>query len=500
MKIKKIALLIGLLLSRFTVAQITDVPEKKLQKGFGEIDFLSIGMPNNEVDMRFTGIHYNVELSDWGAYGGLGIYGAVSGIRGGFFTLGLNLGVREYLSDQLFTDIGFNFGGGGGAAAPDGGGAFILPHINLGFDFKDFRVQTGWSYVDFFDGGNIAGSQFNVGVEVPLNFDYTYYKYHQSKFSYNDIKHTKWNQKSHKKSLMFNLSNLKITGETIRLAGFELASYFDENWFAFVKVDGAYNAIQAGFMDVFLGAGYLYIFNQNRTNLIAKLMLGAGGGGGIETGGGFLLQPDISVEQKIYGDLFLALNKGYVMNPNRSYNNSCYGLGLKYYINQGGAFNEIANFDNFIFKGINVIVKHDIYLDAVREINPTEDLHQISLQLNLDLNKNLFVTGQTSFANFGNAGAYAEGLVGIGSRTNLFCNTTTYLFTQVLTGAAGGGGISTGEGLIVKPSAGISTKLSDKLSLRVAGGYVRARSSALSSTFFNFGIQYNISMLIKHQY
>ena len=51
MKIKKIALLIGLLLSRLTVAQITDVPEKKLQKGFGEIDFLSIGMPNNEEDM-----------------------------------------------------------------------------------------------------------------------------------------------------------------------------------------------------------------------------------------------------------------------------------------------------------------------------------------------------------------------------------------------------------------------------------------------------------------
>lgn len=253
-------------------------------------------------------------------------------------------------------------------------------------------------------------------------------------------------------------------------------------------------------MDVFLGAGYLYIFNQNRTNFIAKLMLGAGGGGGIETGGGFLLQPDISVEQKIYGDLFLALNKGYVMNPNRSFNTSCYGLGLKYYINQGGAFNGNANFDNFIFKGINVIVKHDIYLDAAREINSTEDLHQISLQLNLDLNKNLFVTGQTSFANFGNAGAYAEGLVGVGSRTNLFYNTTTYLFTQVLTGAAGGGGISTGEGLIVKPSAGISTKLSDKLSLRVAGGYVRARRSALSSTFFNFGIQYNISMLIKRPY
>ena len=158
LNIKKIVFLSSLFLSVPTASQINVVPEKKLQKGFGEIDFLSIGMPNNEVNMGITGIHYNIELSKWGAYGGLGIYGAVSGTRGGFFTLGVNLGVKKYFSDQVFTDIGFNLGGGGGAAAPDGGGAFILPHVNLGYNFKDFSAQAGWSYVDFFDGGNIAAS------------------------------------------------------------------------------------------------------------------------------------------------------------------------------------------------------------------------------------------------------------------------------------------------------------------------------------------------------
>ena len=508
LNIKKIVFLSSLFLSVPTAAQINVVPEKKLQKGFGEIDFLSIGMPNNEVNMGITGIHYNIELSKWGAYGGLGIYGAVSGIRGGFFTLGVNLGVKKYFSDQVFTDIGFNLGGGGGAAAPDGGGAFILPHVNLGYNFKDFNAQAGWSYVDFFDGGYIAGSQFNFGVEVPLNFDYANYINQESEFIYNDIKPTKWNRKARRKSLIFNLSNFNLrggdrqsyeqlyTGETIRLAGFELASYFHENWFAFVNLDGAYSAIQAGFMDVFMGVGYLYAFNQDRTNIIAKIMLGAGGGGGIETGGVFIFKPDISIEQKIYGDFFFALNKGKVMNPEISANNSIYGLGLKYYINHGGAFNGNTNFDNFIFKGINVIVKHDLYLDSVRNTNPPEDLYQISLQLNLNINKNLFVSGQSSFANFGSAGAYAEGLVGAGARTNPFFSNT-HFFTQVLVGAAGGGGISTGEGFIVKPSIGISTKLYDKFSLRFAGGYVKATGSALSSKLFNFGIQYNISILKK---
>ncbi|MFT7442640.1 MAG: hypothetical protein ACI9Q3_001014, partial [Maribacter sp.] len=130
-----------------------------------------------------------------------------------------------------------------------------------------------------------------------------------------------------------------------------------------------------------------------------------------------------------------------------------------------------------------------------RDGNATEDLHQISVQINLDLTKNLYVAGQTSFANFGNAGAYAEGIVGFGAKTNPFFNDKTTFFTQVLGGAAGGGDISTGQGLIVKPSAGFSYQLNKTLSIRTAAGYVKAKGGNLSNPFINLGITYHLSFL-----
>lgn len=504
MMIKKLSLFAALVTSTLLFSQDIEIPKKQTQNGFGKVDYLSIEMPGNEANMGFTGIHYNLEVTDWGAYAGVGIYGAVSGIRGGFFTLGVNAGIKEYLSNRFFTDLGFHFGGGGGAGAPDGGGAFILPHVNMGYDFKDFSIQAGWSYVNFFDGGAIKGSQFNVGIEIPMHFDHASYENREKEFSTTAMKSSGWNQKTKQTSLMFHLNNLQVQGNTqptayqgrtIRLAGFELAQFFTDNWFAFLKVDGAYHGIQAGYMDVFLGGGYRYSFNQNRTNILAKFAMGAGGGGGIDTKGGFLVQPDISIEQKVFGDFFLAVNKGYVVNLDGSVNTSSYGLGLKYYLERNGTYSDNNSFDQVIFKGIEVIVKHDLYVDAKRDTNPTEDLHQISLQVNLDLSKNIYAAGQTSFATLGNAGAYAEGIVGLGLRSNGMLNNSTTLFAQVLGGAAGGGNISTGEGFIVKPSVGLSTRLNDQLNLRAAGGYVKASGGQLSSLLLNVGISYTISML-----
>ena len=86
------------------------IPNQQTQIGFGQLDFLSINMPDeNEKNMDFTGIHYNLKLNKK-IYAGAGFYGAVRGIRGGFFTLGVNLGIQQYITDNLFLDTGFHFG------------------------------------------------------------------------------------------------------------------------------------------------------------------------------------------------------------------------------------------------------------------------------------------------------------------------------------------------------------------------------------------------------
>ena len=184
-----------------------------------------------------------------------------------------------------------------------------------------------------------------------------------------------------------------------------------------------------------------------------------------------------------------------MLSPDAHFYTSSYGIGLKYYVERNGIKSDEKTFKKGIFKGLEVITKHDIYFDAARDGNFEEDMHQISVQINLDLNKNIFIAGQTSFASFGDAGAYAEGIVGLGARTNPLFNEKVTLFVQGLAGAAGAGGISTGEGFIIKPSTGLNYKISDNLSFRTAAGYVKAKGAGLSNTFINFGIKYHLSFL-----
>jgi hypothetical protein len=501
--------LITLLICTSHFAQNSSIPEKKEQKSFFAVDFLSVDMPTNdfgldEDHMGLTGIHYNLDFNNF--YAGLGMYGSVRGKRGGFFTLGVNLGYQSYLIDKLFLDTGIHFGGGGGAGAPDGGGAFILPHANLGYDFKHFSLFAGYSYINFFDAGNIKSQQLNVGVQVPISVDVASIDDSEKSFEASELKNSDWDKKARRMSFMLHLNNLRaqgnsqnnlgesLDGTTIRLAGFELNSYLNDDWFLFAKFDGAYDGIRAGYMNIFLGAGYHLGFNQNRTNILAKFGMGAGGGGSVETQGGILMYPDISIEQHITNNVYLSLNTGFLMSPNRFFESRTYGLGLKYYTNINGVA-DIEPTTKVRFKGFEFIVKQDLYFDADRMVLETEDLYQIAVQLNYFLNKNFYLAGQTAFANFGNAGAYAEGIVGMGIQTNDLFDDRVNFFAQGLVGGAGGGDISTGEGLIFKPSVGMLYEIYSNLSLRGSVGYVKARGGELSSFMANVGLSYRFSFL-----
>ena len=504
---KKIITLILLLSGIAFFAQ-----EKNTQKGFISLDFLSTKMPddiltgNPETNMGLTGVHYNLWINKR-IYGGVGFYGAVTGKRGGLFTLGLNLGAKINLTEKLFLDTGFHFGGGGGAGAPDGGGAFILPHFNLGYQFSKFSISTGYSYINFFNNGDIISSQLNFALQVPVSFNHTSFNNKEKSYDFDNLITTAWNQKSKKLSLMLHLNNLtpsnnlfltngtSLQGKTIRLAGFEINSYFTKNWFGFFKADGAYSGIQGGYMDILFGAGYHYSFNKNRTNFLTKFGIGAGGGGGINSGGGFFIYPDISIEQKLFDTIFLSINKGFLLNPDKTFTASTLGFGLKYYIHNQGITSSEKKLSKFKIKGLEMILSEDIYLNANRIIQPTENLYQISFQVNMYLNKYFYLAGETSFANFGNAGAYAEGIVGFGVRSKQFANNKFSVFIQGLAGAAGGGDISTGEGLIIKPSTGLYYSLNNMLSFRTEIGYVKARGGSLSSSYFNFGLSYQIGVL-----
>jgi len=476
---------------------------KLSQKGFAELSFLSVKMPEDEENLSLAGIHYNLYLNDW-AYAGLGMYGAVAGERGGLFTLDVNAGIRKNLFSNIYVNTALHFGGGGGANAPDGGGAYFLGHFNLGYQFSKFSIETGYSYLNFFDQGNIEGHQLNVAVQVPMSYSYTLFKHSEKELAIDESIHgSDWYQKSNLVSfvLHFNNHNLlengqSLEGETIRTAGVELNSYFKHNTFLFMKADGAYYGIQAGYMDIILGLGQQLPFNKGRTKILGKFGIGAAGGGGVDTQGGFVIYPNLSLEQKIFNTTFLSMDAGFLMSPNAKFAAWSYGFGLKYYINQNGLISSDGKtFSSAKFKGMEAIIGQEIYFNAERYFSDPQNLLQIFLQLNFYLNKNIYVSGQTSFANFGNAGAYAEGIVGGGFSTSSGFSKRIQLFAQILGGAGGGGAVDTGQGLIAKPSIGASLFFSDKLGVRMSLGQVISIDGELNSTLLNLGFNYRISML-----
>ena len=509
MKIITLSLLFFVVLQSVSQNHPSDQIPELTQKANIKVNFLPVGMPEGEADMGLAGIHYNLLLNNW-IYAGVGMYTAVSGTRGGLFTLGVNLGINRSVYKNIFVDTGIYFGGGGGAGSPDGGGAFILPHFNLGYAFKKFSLEAGYSYINFFNGGDINSSQWNAAVQIPLEYHYTTFDHAGTTLTESEIsKQMNWQQKSRKFSVLFHFNNHDLMGDTkdtdglpmddkmINTVGIELNSYLKGNTFFFIKADGAYNGIESGYMDMILGLGYDFSFNRDRTRILGKFGVGGAGGGGVDTDGGFVIYPDLSFEQKIFDDVFVSLNKGFLLSPDASFLSSTYGIGFKYFFNQNGLISKDDQAYTFAkFKGKEFILGEEFYFNVARNYEDLLDqMQQIVLQLNFYLKKNIYLAGQAAFANFGDAGAYAEGLGGIGFSTSGDFSARFQLFGQILAGAAGGGWIDTGEGLIIKPSAGGSVFFNDKLGLRLAVGQAKAVGGGLNSTFASASLSYRLALL-----
>lgn len=481
---------------------------KQQQRGFLQVDFLPIKMPSGEENLSLNGIHYNLNLNK-NFYAGLGYYGSLFGKRGGFFILGVRASVQQKITKHIFLDAGAFFGGGGGADAPDGGGAALLAHANMGYQFPKFSVSAGYNYTNFFDGGLIKGSQLNYIVRIPFKLNYAPFSEAGRTINYKDYENTDWNTESRKIDFSLNFNQLKplkksrqitggvsLVGKTIQMVGFELSSYLGKNNFLFARADGAYKGIKGGYLDVLLGYGHQFTLFNDRTSFALKFGLGPGGGGDVDTQGGLLIYPDISVTQKIWKNFNITLNKGYLMTPNQHFLGSTFGFGLQYNLYQNGfKYGKDQQFRSAIFSGLEIIAAQEIYFNAEREDFPTENMQQILTQINFFLKKQFYVATHVSFANFGNAGAYGEGAFGLGITTSDKEHTKFKAFAQVLAGGSGGGNISVGQGLILKPSIGLQYHLLPALDLRTSLGHVKALDGSLNSSSLNFGLSYKIALL-----
>ena len=117
------------------------------------------------------------------------------------------------------------------------------------------------------------------------------------------------------------------------------------------------------------------------------------------------------------------------------------------------------------------------------------------MQINQDFSEHFHITGQAAFTYEGEAGGYADGMVGLGYYAPKVLYEKIEFNLEFLVGVSGGARIDTGAGIAIKPKFGMNYILNQKFHLTSSIGKIIAPFGNLNSTLLSFGMTYNFAKL-----
>ena len=481
--------------------------QTKVRLNFIPVQMPTDAFPNLKPTMGLAGLHYQIPFNDW-LYGGAGFHFAVTGDQGGLFTLGAEMGINKQVYKNLYVDANFHFGGGGGYRNLVNDGGFINPNIGLQYKKNKYSVGVQYSHLNFLS-GEIKSNSVSVFVEIPsvlrfIDYDKAHQKFAAANLSSDDF----WSKPVAKNAQQVRFDFFKPFGnskkdngdvldESLYVIGFEYQKYLSENTFLFAHTDAIYKGLRAGFMDLFFGAGY-HPYQSKYINIFTKLGIGAAGGR-VAPEGGLMIYPSAGIDLKLSNKLAISGHGGYYRAVAGDLEAYTVGFGFKYFGLNGGTTSEGKKYNKFYTQGLRVEIQNQSYFDVAKTDDVFDataiDLQLIGLKVNFDLNKWLYIAGEASFAYDGRSGGYAHGLVGGGIYSPRFLNTKVRGFAELMAGAGGGAGVDTDEGIIVRPTLGLSYDITNGVAIIASAGKYYSPFGNVKSTNMNIGLSFNLATL-----
>lgn len=445
-------------------------------------------------------------------YFGLGVYGAITGDRGGFFTGGFETGLRMPLTTMLHLDVGTFVGGGGGGSAPQGGGLMLRPHAGLVVNTAAYgRWGIGVSEV-YFPNGNIRS--MHAAVSVERTFD--------------GLAAPGWPRDAGisreggsiagKRGAEFRRRGFAVqalgyvppTGQKGRggrvvdgrldLIGVRWREYTPRRWYMDFETSGAWGGGIDGYAQVLFGGGYRYNVLP-RLALSGGALVGGAGGGNVDTGGGGLYRIYVGVRHGLTPWWALNAETGYTAAPDGGFSALSGSVGVEYVyealaaarVQTMPAFGEDYRWAHWRVRAANQ--RYIPYGRAARkyDVHSNLSVDMVGVKTDAFLDARRYLTGQAYGAYRGRAGGYAVGVVGPGY---VFSGEGGWLAgAEALVGAAGGGGLAVGGGLIVQPMAQFGYRFNKRFSAIGSYGYLYAPSGTLRAHVVDISVSYAFATL-----
>lgn len=496
-------------LYQLTAQQSSVALDGKTLQNKVRFNFIPVAMPtdfdpNLKATMGLLGAHYQVPITSK-IYGSVGMHAALTGDQGGLFTLGVALGIKQPIYKNISLDANFHFGGGGGYRYLINSGGFINPNIGLQYQTDNFAFGVQYSHLDFYT-GVVKSNSVSFFVEIPSILRFTSYQKAHQDFTASDLsKSGFWKRPAIRNvqqirfdfffpfgnSRKDNANNQEPLRETLYVLGFEYQKYISENTFLFAHTDAIYKGIRAGFMDLFFGAGY-HPYQSRHINIFTKLGVGAAGGR-VAPEGGLMVYPSAGIDLKLSPKFALSGHGGYYRAIAGDLEAYTLGFGIKYLSWNGGT--EKIDSNQFYTQGVRVSVQNQTYFNTPKTDDANADLQLLALQFNYDLTKTFYLIGEAGFAYGGKSGGYAHGLAGLGIYSPRFFGQRMRAHLEGMVGAAGGAGVDTDEGIVVRPNLGLSYQVSDGLAIFASAGKMIAPFGGMNVTNVNVGLSFGLATL-----
>jgi hypothetical protein len=449
---------------------------------------------------------------------GVGSYGAVRGERGGFITLGLAAEGHWPLSADWSAEAGGFVGGGGGrgGATLAGGGLMLRSHVGLSYSLQSWghpggRLSLGVSQVDF-PSGVIRSRQPYLAYEHEFKSAvYSGWSRPRSSNSAAEAASTS----TRAQSFALTARHYRIPGgvrqdnggiqhPTMDLLGAQWTSRINENSELRIQADGAMGGRSTGYMQILLGLGHRW---QITPGSAAKLQVAAGpaGGGAVDTGGGLLLEAGVALEHALNRQLALEWGLSRLQAPSRSFKASSLDIRLVHHFGIPDSTRPLrpAQLQAFEHRPLRARLLQQRYQGSTPDWRnrPEQAVDNLGIALDHFLSgpgsdRSVFLTGQGLAAYGGQAGAYMTGLFGAGLQQSL--GGRWFAEAEGLVGAAGGGGLATGSGLVVQTNASAGYRLSPSLSVLLSAGRMAAPNGAFKAKVVGLGLAWQFTGLTQH--
>ena len=486
--------LLAALCALSAAAHADDGPSLEVPSAHARLGIERVRFGGDSERVGLVGASYLVDVGGLPGFSlGPALYGAATGQRGGFFSLGGEAAWRQRVLGPVGVELGVYAGGGGGGGASRGNGLMVRPHADLsGISAASpsaSRSRTFASRTARSTAPSSASSSTPATTSASSRPPVSTSRRSPAAVPASASIASKLVAGVYRTPSGRLLEDGEPLPRTISTLGVRAEQSWGEHGLWGIEANRAARGGVGGYAEVLGTVGVEDEVVRNGLTLGGRIGLGAGGGGGVSTGGGLLVKAALYGIVRLTGDLGLSLEAGATRAPNGNFRALQGSAALVWALDSPDSAGTPVRASRTDFSA--GVVGHDAPHVAGGN---APSLRAVTLKIDRYLTSGLYISGEAFGAAGGDAGGYSGALIGAG--WNQRFASRFHAGAESLAGASGGGGVDSG-GALLQPRVFAGVQITPALAARVGVGRVRATRGALDATLvdaslvFSYGVSGN---------